>query len=362
MWHAIVPSVLFLLTLTGCDSKDIIPQVLTNNDSTPAVREEDGEKKELIEFRAAMDKFLSERLKIAEEKRGAAASKVAELRKDIETLASESARVMSEKTKNQEETSREVGLLRLMMSKEVNTLANKYLARDFSRDVAAFKEAVRFSRGNEKRYHDALKKSDELYFYSVAESEKWAKATASQREAEIVRITQELRELEAQRKNLLHEGSHLSRASLKGGSQLSRERAERAETLERKLADADDEIDKKRKQIDYLRHPDFNQRFDRRTVEESQNIQRNANRNRELHLRDIERHLRPKKMVSEVVTDYEGRTIDALQKTMAAQLKTQETIASEMSEVIDSMREAKSMIPVADLYELKSIRKKFSVK
>jgi chromosome segregation ATPase len=187
-------SVLICLLLCGCDFFG------EKEDRAAAYRMEleqaARDRQERIDKANAMRTYLDAKCKIVQKKLQTVTNELQMLRADAEKLENEVSRIVSAQGKDGKELSYEVRLLRILRNETVNELAVKYLAEGFSLQSEEFIERIRNARLEEKRFKDALRKSDEQLDAAVEESKNWADASRAQRDAEIRRLEREIEKLE----------------------------------------------------------------------------------------------------------------------------------------------------------------------
>jgi len=348
-----------VVLIAGCDR--LFDNGSKEKAAAEARREAQVVREETTDFRANMEKFVAGKIEIVTANCAEATKRHWEVRKDVDDFAAASAKIMGEKKPDGTEMAWESRHLRLLRDKKVNELAVKYLAGDFSAAAARFIENVKAAMQEERRYFDAIRSTDSAYADNLKETSKWANSTVEQREGEIRKLNDEIYRLESSRKDLLIEIEKFSRGKLVGGVQQERERKDHLGALNYRLKDMDNEIRKKRAQVDKIRQPEQNQGIERKAVSESVNVQRRVTDNRRLAMDDINRYLKPKKMVSDVVAECEKDTTGRLQAALSEQLVAARHEEESLKRMVTSLKEAKLAIPVSDLAELQRIRKTFSV-
>lgn len=290
---------------------------------------------------AALRSYIGGKCHLIEDEYRATSNRLSEVMSDISGL--EKAVVDVGRGETNAELSVEVRFLRILKSEAVNALAQKYLSTGFSVQRELLISRVREARAQEREYRDAVQKVELAFDTKVSESKAWVGDGKDQRGVEVSRLRKEISELERQRK--------VTRQALVGTRQQERERAE-------KLQDLDSEIDRKRKQIDVLRNPSAS-----RVVESHADSARQAAYDRAAsakrnELWDVDRRLRPKVTVHDVVKEIESDTIAVLRRkidgrrtALAARLETLERKVRKSKEYLLE-------VAVSDGDELKKLRAK----
>ena len=341
----------------GCDpfwdSKD--DQLALERQRHENVRRERDEQER---FARALTEYANGKQKLVKETIGRLEGDIRMLTDDIEKLSRIVALGNAEKSSAGKELPRETKLLHLLRNPEVNGLAKKYLAADFVLQQHEFIDRVRDARVDEGRYRKALSQSDATYTEALKESRKWVNATKEQRDAEISRLKSELSSWERRRAEY-HKNLHdMERKALVGNVSQERERRERLEVIGRKIEDADREISRKRGQIDLLRDPNANAGMEGRAAQRKQDVQRQANYQRENELHTIDRYYKPKATVVEVVIETSKQTVEKLQGTMAGKRQTAEKELADAKRKEVEIKECLLAIPVSNMTELKALRAK----
>ena len=351
---------LFLLAglVAGCDpfgtsSKN--EQLALERQRQEDIRQE---REEHERFAKALTEYANGRQKLVKETIGRLEGDARALKDDIEKLSKIIVSGGKEKDSAGKELPIETKLLRLLRNPEVNDLAKKYLSVDFVLLQHEFVDRVRDARTDESRYRKALAQSDATYSESLKESQKWVNATKEQREAEIVRVQKEVGSWENRRGSYQKSFQELSKKTLAGNLSKERERREKMDILERKIRDADDEIVRKRRQIDFLKSPAENASMESRAAQQKQNVQSQANSQRDRELSTIDRYYKPKATVAEVVSETSKKTIEKLQGAMAAKSQAAEKELADAKRKEIEIRECLLAIPVSSRDELKALRTK----
>lgn len=316
------------------------------------------EREEYERFAKALTEYANGRQKLVKDTAGRLEGDVRALKDDVERLSKIIASVGGEKDSAGKELPIETKLLRLLRNPEVNDLAKKYLSSDFVLLQGEFVDRVRDARADEVRYRKALSQSDATYSEALKESQKWVNATKEQRDAEISRLQGEISSWERRRGNYHKDLHDLEKKVLVGNVSQERERRERLAVIGRKIADADREILRKRSQIDFLRDPTANAGMESRAARRKQDVQRQANNQRENELYTIDRYYKPKATVVEVVAEISGKTIGRLQGAMAGKRQAVEKELADAKRKEVEIRECLLAIPVSNRDELKALRSK----
>ena len=350
---------LFLLAglIAGCDpfgsSKN--EQLMLERQRQEDVRRE---REEHERYAKALTEYANGKQKLVKETIGRLEGDARALKDDIEKLSKIIVSGGEEKDSAGKELPIETKLLRLLRNPEVNDLAKKYLSADFVLLQNEFVDRVRAARADENRYRKALAQSDATYSESLKEAQKWVNATKEQREEEIVRVQGEIGSWENRRGSYQKSFQELSKKTLAGNPSKERERREKMAVLERKIRDADDEIVRKRRQIDFLKNPAENAGMESRAAQQKQNVQSQANSQRDRELSTIDRYYKPKETVAEVVSETSKRTIERLQGAMAEKRQATEKGLADAKRKEIEIRECLLAIPVSNLTELKALRTK----
>ena len=352
-------SCLFLLAglIAGCD-----PFGSSRNEqlALERQRQEDvrREQEEHERYAKALTEYANGKQKLVKETIGRLEGDARALKDDIEKLSKVIASGGAEKDSAGKELPIETKLLRLLRNPEVNDLAKKHLSADFVLLQNEFVDRVRDARADEARYRKAQAQSDATYSESLKESQKWVNATKEQRDAEISRLQGEIGSWERRRVDY-HKSLHdLEKKVLVGNVSQERERRERLAVIGRKIADADHEILRKRGQIDFLRKPTTNAGMESQAAYRKQDVQRQANSQRDRELYTIDRYYKPKVTVAEVVAETSKKTIERLQGTMAEKSQATEKELADAKRKDVEIRECLLAIPISNMAELKALRSK----
>ena len=332
-------SVLICLLLCGCDFFG------DKEDRAAAYRMEreqaERDRQEQIDKANAMRTYLDAKCKIVQKKLQTVTNELQMLRADAEKLENEVSWIVSAQGKDGKELSYEVRLLRILRNKTVNELAVKYLAEGFSLQSEEFIERIRNARLEEKRFKDALRKSDEQLDAAVEESKNWADASRTQRDAEIRRLKSEIEKLEKLRQT--------TRRTMMTTESVRRE-------WMNKMRDYEQEINRKRGQIDYLRNPDANRAIETRAVTRAQDIQRTAVRIKEERDYNIHRRMKPQTSAMAITDEMAKNTIDRLRAEIKKKLDVTEAEEKSLLKKSEIAQAIVISIPVSDTGELNRLR------
>ena len=316
------------------------------------------EREEREQFAKALTEYANGKQKLAKETIGRLEGDARALKDDIERLSKIIVSGGAETDSAGKELPIETKLLRLLRNPEINDLAKKYLSADFVLLQHEFVDRVRDARADEARYRKAQAQSDATYSEALKESQKWVNATKEQREAEISRLQGEISSWE-RRRGEYHKTLHdLEKKVMVGNVAQERERRDRLAVVSRRIVEADREILRKRGQIDFMRDPTANAGMESRAAWRKQDVQRQANNQRENELRTIDRYYKPKVTVAEVVAEMSGKTIRKLQSAMAGKSQVVEKELADAKRKEVEIRECLLVIPVSNMTELKALRSK----
>lgn len=299
------------------------------------------DRQERIDKANAMRTYLDAKCKIVQKKLQTVTNELQMLRADAEKLENEVSQIVSAQGKDGSELSYEVRLLRILRNKTVNELAVKYLAEGFSLQSEEFIERIRNARLEEKRFKDALRKSDEQLDAAVEESKNWADASRTQRDAEIRRLKREIEKLEKLRQT--------TRRTMMTTESYRRE-------WMNKMGDYEQEISRKRRQIDYLRNPDANRAIETRAVTRAQDIQRTAVRIKEERDYNIHRRMKPQTSAMAITDEMAKNTIDRLRAEIKKKLDATEAEEKSLLKKSEIAQAIVISIPVSDTGELNRLR------
>ena len=332
-------SVLICLLLCGCDffGEKADRAAVYRMELEQAARD----RQERIDKANAMRTYLDAKCKIVQKKLQTVTNELQMLRADAEKLENEVSQIVSAQGKDGSELSYEVRLLRILRNKTVNELAVKYLAEGFSLQSEEFIERIRNARLEEKRFKDALRKSDEQLDAAVEESKNWADASRTQRDAEIRRLKREIEKLEKLRQT--------TRRTMMTTESYRRE-------WMNKMGDYEQEISRKRRQIDYLRNPDANRAIETRAVTRAQDIQRTAVRIKEERDYNIHRRMKPQTSAMAITDEMAKNTIDRLRAEIKKKLDATEAEEKSLLKKSEIAQAIVISIPVSDTGELNRLR------
>lgn len=362
----------FALLLPGCDM-DITGEKREERMRAAQEREQEEKlKRELESQREAMAKFATGKRQFFASRLTEVSGEGNALRADLDKLAKVVADAMSEKDAQGKDLKYESKVLRILKNQEVNAIAAKHLASDFSGIVATYMERVRDARAADARYAAALESAESIYKAGIEESKKWSQLNQQQREREVARLQDEIKSLERERERILTKESrnvtkNVTRNQLlaasnnrrDGSSRELRQRNELADAkqvVDRRVFDLESQIDVKRRQIDVLRDPDVMGRQNNRALVDSQRRQMDAVNTRRSALSDIERHLKPKKSLTDTVAEFEADTVGKLRKTLSDKIAASEKEEKSLKDKVAMADEILLAIPLYDLGELKKQR------
>lgn len=325
--------------------------------------------KELESQREAMTKYATGKRQMFQSRLFEIQQTEKSLRSDLTTLTTIIDNTMSEKDASGKDRKYETKVLRILKNAEVNALASKYLASDFSGIVATYVERVRDARTAEAKYDAAVRDVDEIYGANIKETRKWAQMTHQQRENEINRLRKEIADLESRRERTLHEYKDITGRSAKMGLSQRRSVTMMGETermqstdnknaINGKLRDIEYQLDVKRNQIDSLMSPDSQNKLANRTAIATQTRQTDAINTRRTAMLDIDRRLKPKKSVTDIIAEFETDTIGKLRKTISDKISALDGETKSLKEKIALADEIILAIPLYDQGEIKRQRQK----
>ncbi len=319
------------------------------------------EKKEAEERqRAAMKTFAEGMRKHHADGKKAAELELTTLRADSAKFAEAVSKIMAEKTEKGEDQKYETKMLHILKNADVNALALKYLGSDFTGVTAEFIARVREAYDAEAKYAAAVKSVDAAYDETMKRSAEWAKMTAAQRDAEFARLNREISRLEARRAKEQQEYKNISKLYIKGDAHMAREHLARENVIRNRLADVDSEISKRRLQIDHLRHPSAVSSVEAQMTSRMQTEQSRANENRRMAMYDIDRRLKPKKALVDIVAETEANTVGKIRAAITDKIGDVEKNVKEMTEKLAAVDEFLLAVPVDDIQELNRRKMKLS--
>ena len=306
--------------------------------------------------RAAMKTFAEGMRKRYAEGKTAAERELTNLRADSAKFANEVSNIMAEKNEKGEDQKYETKMLHILQNADVNALAMKYLGLDFTGATAEYTARIREAYDAEAKYAAAVKAVDSAYDETMKRSGGWAKMTAAQRDAEFARLNKEISKLEENRKVLEQQFKNTAKIGLKGSESTERERLTQEGVMIHRLADIDGEIRKRRLQIDHLRHPETVSAVEARMTSWTQHEQSRAENNRRNAMSDIDRRLKPKKSVVDIVAEVEANTVGKFRSVIAGKIAESEKNVKTLSEKLTAIEEFQLSIPIDPIQEL--IRRK----
>ena len=317
------------------------------------------EKKEAEEKqRAAMTTFANGMRHHCADRIKAIEQDAAAYRKDSARLTEIVSGIMAEKDSKGKDLKYEEKVLRILKNMDVNAFALRYLGSDFAGITDEFTERVRSARDAEEKYAAAVKTVEDAYSESMQRAGTWAKMTAQQRDAEFARLNKEIRRLEAKRDKEQKEYKTISKLLIKGDEHTEREREAQRRVIEHRLYDTEKEISKKRHQIDMLRHPERVSMVEANMVAQTQRRQSEADSQRQRAMYDIDRRLKPKKPLADVVSEFETKTVGRLRTALADKIAEVEKDIKALKDKLAMVEEFLLAVPVTDMKELKQRKAK----
>ena len=341
--------------LVGCDIDPLGEKADARRHEAKEREERELVRKETEQQRDAMSKYAVGKKKNVSARIEALKKEETELRSDAARLTSEMEKFREAKDSKGNDLKYESKLLRTLKAPIINELATKHLATDFSADTGTYIERVREAREAEAQYTAAKREVDEMYKANIEETKKWAAMTTQQRASEIARLNKELTQLERRRESIIMEQRTTTKHSILNGPRGEAERYEKAYTQNLKLQDIDTQIRTKRGQLDVLTSPKTQQSLADRTTYDAQWHQSRANSARESAMYDIDKRLKPKKSVLDVVVEFEEATIGKLRKTLTEKISKVEGESKSQRDKLAAIEDAILQIPVSDLADLKRI-------
>ena len=315
---------------------------------------EDKQREALTTFANGMRQHCDTRMK--EMERGQA-----ELRAVFKQMSEVTSKIMEDKDSRGGNVKYEVKILHIIDNADLNALALKYLGSDFSGMRAEFCERVREARAAEERYASAVKEVDTAYTETMKLAGSWGKMSTEQRNAEMARLRNELSQLEARREKELKEYRSLPKMQLRG-SALMDDRRDKETVLRAKINETEGLITKKRMQIDYLQSPNGVRRIESDAVTKTQNEQYRATSRRQYAMQDIDRRLKPKVALVDIVSEYESKTIGRLRSTLSDKIATSEKEIKALADRLVVIDEFLLAIPVTEVRELMQRKSKLESK
>ena len=362
--RTILGALVLVALFTGCDM-DITGEKRDARMREAQEREqEERTRRETEAQRNAMTKFATGKRQFFKTRLAEVVGEENALRADLKTLTTVVADAMSEKDAQGNEHKYETKVLRILKNPEVNALAAKYLASDFSSVVATYVERVREARAADAKYDAAIESAEAIYKSGVGATKDWSKATQKQRDAEISRLQKEVKALETSRDRTLREYKSVTRneskrTSIKHSSALDNEHLQRTDAVkvyERRLDDIERQLAVKRRQIDYLTSPEVMNLQANRALDTAQRRQQEAINTRRSALADINRQLKPKKSLTDTVAEFEADTVGKLRKTLSDKIAVLEKNEKILKDKVAMADEILLAIPLCDLGELKRQR------
>ena len=138
----------------------------------------------------------------------------------------------------------------------------------------------------------------------------------------------------------------------KGDSHIERERRARENVIRSKLNDTEAQISKKRSQIDYLRSPNEVNRIEAAAVGRAQTEQSRAVSQRQRAMMDIDRRLKPKHSLFEVVSEIDAKSVGRLKSALSNKTTECEKTVKGLADKLAAVEDFALSIPVTDLQEL----------
>lgn len=302
--------------------------------------------------RTAMKTFAEGMRKHHADGKKAAERELTTLRADSAKFSEAISKIMAEKTKKGEDQKYETKLLHILQNADVNASALKYLGSDFTGTTAEYIARVREAYDAEAKYAAAVKSVDAAYDETMKRSAEWAKMTAAQRDAEFARLNKEISRLEAKRAKEQQEYKNISKLYIKGDAHMAREHFVRENVIKNRLADVDSEIAKRRRQIDQLRHPAAVSGVEAQMTAWTQRQQDMATSNRRNAMYDIDRRLKPKKTLVDIVAEVEANTVGKIRTAITGKIAEAEKNVKEMTEKLTAVEEFLLSVPVESIQEL----------
>ncbi len=272
-----------------------------------------------------------------------------ELKADSKQMSEICSKIMDERDSRGTPLKYEVKILHVLENSDLNALALKHVGTDFTSIKAEFCERVRVARAAEEKYEAAVKEVDATYAETVKTAGNWGKMSSEQRNAEISRLRKEISQLEAKREKELKSFKSLSNMHL---NNKRRERADHEAVIRDRIADTENQIVKKREQIDYLQSPNETSRIEANAVTRAQSEQYTATSRRQTAMYDIDRRLKPKTALVDVVSEYEAKTMGLLRSTLLGKIASAEKDTKVLMDKMNAIDEFLLSIPVTDLPEL----------
>ena len=351
-----------MLMLSGCDDllapKAADAQREEKEQMERMERECARAKQEKEKLASAIRTAAAEKKKAAEVRMAEYATEKTDLQTDLDSLSKAVTEAMSKRSDSGEEAKNEVKALNVLKDETVNALAVKYLGGNFSSYCEKFIRQVREGRADDARYRKAIEDADAIHSSAISDVKDWYDKTRDQRDSEIARLRREITSLESQRRSVRKDVANLTKHKMIGSLRQERERRERGFVLQHKMDDLDSEITKKRMQVDHLTHPDNSSATEYRAGDRAQIIRRQADYEHRRRLIDIERTMKPKRSVADIVSECEISTFGKLRETMAARIAKVEDDESACRKKIAALDSIQTSIPLATVQELNTFRKR----
>ena len=337
----------FASLLAGCDM----------NRERDERRREEQVRKETESMREAMSKYATGCRQAAQKRLDEVSRELAALSGDLGRLNSLVAH--GGKDSHGDDLSYDAKILNILKDADVNALASRHLASDFSGIVATYEARVRDARAADERYANTIKDAENLYQSNVSKTKDWTEKSKQQRDDEIVRLEREIAKLETQRGNVQKEYKNVTRHSMLGGTRQERQRIESKKVVDSRVRDIEDQISVKRRQLDYLRNPHQQRYIETRATEESQAKQHWAEIQRNEAIWHAER-LKPKKSLTDIVAEFEKESIGKLRNVLSDKISDLTTEVKLLKERIALTEEVLLAIPISDQNELKKLKTKLA--
>ena len=289
----------------------------------------------------ALKVYLGAKCRLIEEKAASLTGELKSLRDDADSLEKEVASVLSMRGEDGKTLSYEAQVLRVLKNKTVNEIAVKYLAGGFSLHAEKFIEKIRVLRSDERKYREALKKSNDQFDSSIEMQKDWVKVSKSRRDAEQLRLEREIADLEKKRSQVRRE--------------MSGSPSHRRECID-KMNDYESEISNKRRQLNYLRNPDANRSIESRAANRAIDVQRDAARVKEEMDHNIHRRMKPTTSAVEIADDINKETVEKLRKEIKARIDDREKEQLKLNKKLEISKEIQIEIPVCDFAGLNRLK------
>ena len=344
------------LLLAGCDVDLLGEKRDARRREAEERAQQEERRRETEEMRVAVANYAKGRRQAFQKRQDELSKEEASLREDMSKLVSAITDGMAEKDSRGNDQKYETKVLHILRNPDVNALAIKHIASDFSGTVATFIERVREARAADARYAAAVRDAEENYQEGVKSSKKWSEMSQQQRADEISRLEREISSLETSRDNVRKEYKNVTRNSMLGGVRQERQWKDNKDVIDRKVFDIDRQIAVKRRQIDVLRNPHEQRHIASMAVRETQYRQEDAIRIRNVALDNINRQLKPEKSLTDVVAEFEKNTIGKLRSALSEKISKLEAETTSLKQRIVAVDEALLSIPLSDIGDLKRIK------